>query len=239
MAHTKNNLERLTARAFLYRMFQSCFGTEPTATQFDAILGETTMQCFKLQTENPTKTDTPAQNSEWDECLAWLAAFTETYHANTSSVTDRLTAEYTRLFLGPMSLPAPPWESVYREKGDLLFQQCTRDVRDYYARHHLLPAEYPHVADDHVALEMDFMAQLSCQLLEAAEREQNFEENRGTEEKRLIASQITFLEEHLTRWLGSYAERMKSAEDAIFYPTMAALANLFAKEDLAYLHTLL
>ncbi|MEI3231097.1 MAG: molecular chaperone TorD family protein, partial [Gordonibacter pamelaeae] len=42
----------------------------------------------------------------------------------------QLRSVYTKLFIGPAKLPAPPWESVYATGGrPLLFQESTLAVR--------------------------------------------------------------------------------------------------------------
>ncbi|MCB8816455.1 molecular chaperone TorD family protein [Desulfosporosinus shakirovi] len=71
--------------------------------------------------------------------------------------------EYTRLFIGPTKLPVPPWESVYVSKERLLFQESSLKVRQRqcYLNYNFLPAKYRSEADDHIALELDFMYNLS------------------------------------------------------------------------------
>ena len=62
--------------------------------------------------------------------------------------------EYTRLFIGPMSLVAPPWESVYGQKDAMLFQESTLEVRNTYRQYGLIPEGYPHVADDELTADL-------------------------------------------------------------------------------------
>lgn len=61
------------------------------------------------------------------------------------------------MFIGPRELPAPPWESSYLNEDKLLFQEETLQVRMSYLKYNFIPKNYPHEADDHIALELDFM----------------------------------------------------------------------------------
>ena len=71
--------------------------------------------------------------------------------------------DYTRLFIGPGHVLAPPWESVYRSRERLLFDQATLDVRQAYARFGLQAPRLNHEPDDHLGLELAFMFHL-CRL---------------------------------------------------------------------------
>lgn len=130
----------------------------------------------------------------------------------------KLDADYTRLFVGPGKLPAPPWESVYRADGDLLFQESTLEVRQAYREAGFKAAGYPHEADDHVATELSFMVSLvdeASAAVEAADDERAHA---------FMTAQVKFLQAHLTRWLPQFAERLNTQAPAgtnPFYPVAA------------------
>jgi TorA maturation chaperone TorD len=65
------------------------------------------------------------------------------------------------LFVGPGRVEANPWESTYVSSDNTIFQKVTLEVRKAFVSQELLPAAYPNVADDHIALELDFMAALA------------------------------------------------------------------------------
>ena len=71
---------------------------------------------------------------------------------------DAIRSEYTRLFLGPDKLIAPPWESCYTSKERALFQESTLHVRSWYQQYSYVPAGYPTHPDDHISLMMHFLA---------------------------------------------------------------------------------
>ena len=141
----------------------------------------------------------------------------------------RLRSEYTRLFLGPEKLPAPPWESVYVTGEPLLFQESTLAVREAYRRSGYACVGYPREADDHVAIELDFMATLASKTCETM-----------GDDRDVLAAQLTFLEEHLLVWLDSFSERLGACGTvSAFYPSFARLAALVCRRDAEVLKELL
>lgn len=102
--------------------------------------------------------------------------------------------DYTRLFIGPGHVLAPPWESVYRSRERLLFDQATLDVRQAYARFGLQAPRLNHEPDDHLGLELAFMFHL-CRLgVQAAQ------DNDRAALDLTLAAQRDFLDEHMLRW---------------------------------------
>ena len=139
----------LSNRLFLYSLLHKVFGREPDAELLKVLTDPYTGEAFGLLREET--------GDVMNRCAAFLAEIrTKTEQ---SDYLDEVKGEYTRLFIGPYSLPAPPWESVYVGEEGMLFQESTLQVRGYYRRFGLLPEEYPRVADDSLALELGFMAE--------------------------------------------------------------------------------
>jgi TorA maturation chaperone TorD len=139
---------------------------------------------------------------------------------------QQLTREYTRLFLGPGAPPVPPWESVIISGEPVLFQPSILLVREAYRKAGFQATGYRHEADDHLAIENDFMAQLARQTLDA------FYADDATRAAELLEWQEDFLREHLLRWVGSFAEQLEKTEGlSCFYPTLARLTCLVCKRD--------
>lgn len=204
----------LSNRRFLYTLLARAFASEPDGTLLGVVMDERTGdECALLDG------DEGAGRRLW-RVLADEAAADED---------DRLRSEYTRLFLGPEKLPAPPWESVYVNGEPLLFQESTLVVREAYRRSGYVSAGYPREADDHVAIELDFMATLAAKTCEAAAGD------RGA-----LEAQRAFLEEHLLAWIDSFAERLGSCDTVSgFYPSFARLAALACRRDAGVLKELL
>ncbi len=66
-----------------------------------------------------------------------------------------------RLFVGPRPAPAPPYESVHRSRERLLFDTETLQVRGWYARFGVRAPRLHAEPDDHVGLELEFLAHLA------------------------------------------------------------------------------
>ena len=133
--------------------------------------------------------------------------------------------EYTRLFIGPVSLVAPPWESVYGQKDAMLFQESTLEVRNTYRQYGLIPEGYPPVADDSLALELHFMALLAQRSLDA------FYAGKNDELTADLTGSSDFLKKHLLVWVPKFLERMKGAKTNILYPQMCLVLDEFLRKD--------
>lgn len=114
-------------------------------------------------------------------------------------------SSYTKLFIGPGKLAAPPWESVYLKGEDLLFQESTLAVREAFRDFGYRATGYPHEADDHLATELGFMAALAKDAFRACK------ESGDDSLDRLLLGQSRFLESHLNAWLPLYNKRLEGS----------------------------
>lgn len=131
-----------------------------------------------------------------------------------------LIPEYHRLFVGPGSLPAPPYESVYRE-GWRIMGEITLDAQRRYAEagYALDPSfvELP----DHVVAELAFMALLCDEEAKAWAAEDVSAALSWLEREK------AFLGDHLTRWVPAFCERLLASTDAPFYRRLAVALREF------------
>lgn len=201
----------LSNRRFLYTFIGRAFASEPDDDLIDFILdSHTKHECSLLD----------GKEGEGQALWDILAS------AASESKCARLRHEYTKLFIGPEKLPAPPWESVYVSGEPLIFQESTLAVRQAYRNAGFQTAGYPHVADDHIAIEFDFMAQLSAQLCTAQERGET------QSMKEFLNIQAAFLDEHLGRWIDTFAQRLTEYDGISgFYSGFAQLAALVCQRD--------
>ena len=201
----------LSARRFLYAVFQSLLGQEPSHKQLDALDPELVGQAFEIMGASGASAD------------AFVAAINRARSSDDESL-DSLRTTYTALFVGPGKLAADPWESVYVNEDAALFQRSTLGVRNAYRVQGLLPAEYPRVADDHIAIECGFLAALAARACDA--------EGAGdalSMRDHLMASQ-EFLHDHLLVWVGEYAKRLSMADNGL-YGSAALALDRFAHAD--------
>ncbi len=135
--------------------------------------------------------------------------------------------EYQRLFIGPGPLAAPPWESYYRSKEHLLFEEWTYQIREQYHQFGLQYIKENNEPDDHLLLELEFMNFLADLCLQETNAERIVE---------LLSSQIRFLEKHLTIWIPYFCERVIKNTNSQLYLGAAMLLEDFLSFDLTSLY---
>lgn len=201
----------LTCRRYLYELLQHVFGNEPSKGLLDILTSNYTQEVLRLFLDEI--------GPQINEHIELLDSLKSEMVFNLERLLDELSGEYTYLFIGPKKLPAPPWESVYISKQRLIFQESTLIVRRAYLEYQFLPANYPHEADDHLALELDFMAHL------AKNTEERYKDQNLTELRELLSDQKSFLEEHLLIWIPEFAQQIQSSKSQFMYPQIAKLTD--------------
>ena len=136
-----------------------------------------------------------------------------------------LIPEYHRLFVGPGSLPAPPYESVYRE-GWRVMGETTLDVQRRYEEAGCVFVPSFNELPDHVAAELGFMAVLCEEETKAWEAEDL------SEALAWLRRERAFLDDHLTRWLSAFSERLLASTEVLFYRELAGTLREFITLDL-------
>ncbi|MCR5089207.1 MAG: molecular chaperone TorD family protein [Oscillospiraceae bacterium] len=202
-------------RMFLYSLMHKVFGREPDTQLLELLTADHTGEAFRLlsEEEGDILDRVPEELNRLKEAMA------------AADFLDEVRSDYTRLFIGPFSLAAPPWESVYGQQDALLFQESTLEVRSTYRRFGLIPEAYPHVADDSLALELHFMAllaQRSYEEFDSGRKEDLFISLRGSSD---------FLKKHLLIWIPKFLDRMQSADASPMYPRLCIILNEFLKQD--------
>jgi len=139
--------------------------------------------------------------------------------AGTRTPLDVLLLDHRDLFEGPNHVLACPYESVYLSDEHLTFEQQTLDVRAFYNR---FGVEAPWVGkqpDDHIGLELSFIAHLCVLGLDAIEASDT------DAETAMIASIGDFLEQHLLRWVEDCLDRVVEHATTDFYRGLGHLTR--------------
>jgi len=212
-------------RSYLYRLLQRIFGGEPQMEVLKIAADSHTEEALKLLLQE--------DEHLFEEAFKVLEQVALALQDKPEQILDKLNSEYTYLFIGPNALPAPPWESVYLSKEKALFQESTLRVRQAYLKYKFLPANYPREADDHLALELDFMAHLS-QIAQ-----EHFENGQIEEMKEILADQKAFLNDHILLWIDDFAKDIQKSKTHYLYPAMAELTRHYLKIDAALIEELL
>jgi len=139
---------------------------------------------------------------------------------------DRHRVDYSRLFLGPFKLLAPPYGSVYLEDGKFM-GNSTFAARDLYEQEGLDIVLKD--APDHINAELEFMYFLVLKEAEARENS-DLKEAAGFHDK-----QASFLQVHLGRWVRRFAHNIEGNTQTGFYRALGLATKNFVLEDLARL----
>jgi TorA maturation chaperone TorD len=137
---------------------------------------------------------------------------------------ESLAIDFSRLFLGPYKLLAAPYGSVYLEDGRCVMGESTVEVRNWYRKEGLdvVLKEVP----DHIAVELEFMYFLIFKETEAIRNS----DPEGV--ANYLKKQMSFLQDHLGRWVPEFAGNVEANAQTQFYKNLARLTRSFIKEDL-------
>lgn len=123
---------------------------------------------------------------------------------------DELAADYTAIYL-THALHASPYESVWIDEEGLAMQEPMFQIRAVYKRHGLAAQDWRKRSDDHLVLQIQFVAHLLAsdgELHEAAQ----------------------FLDEHLLRWLPDFGARVAARSATPFYAGLCAFTAAYMEE---------
>ena len=136
---------------------------------------------------------------------------------------ERHNVDYSRLFLGPFKLLAPPYGSVYLEDGTLM-GGSTLEAKDLYCREGLdvILKDAP----DHISVELEFMYFLVLKEAEARENS-DFKQVEHFQNK-----QAFFLRAHLGRWVEAFTDNIETNAQTEFYKALGRATKNFVLEDL-------
>ena len=158
------------------------------------------------------------------------------YLAGEGATVLDLARDYAKTLCGAGStkrMAAYPFESVYTSAEGLLMQEARDGALAWYHRFGLGKSENWHDCEDHVALELEFMAYLiDAQLAASAAADTE----RVAE---LLEAQRAFASEHLANWLPEFDRDVDRHAVTDFYRGLARFASLYVKQDLAALEDML
>ena len=140
---------------------------------------------------------------------------------------EALRVDYSKLFVGPYKLLAPPYGSVYLENTRRVMGDSTLDIKNRYSEEGL--QVHLKEAPDHIAIELEFMYFLISKEVEAA---LNYD---TVNTAAYLEKQEDFLETHLGIWVSDLASNIAANAETIFYRNLARLTDSFVKEDIKVL----
>ncbi len=134
-----------------------------------------------------------------------------------------LPQEHERVFGPSLTSSAPPYETCYGTTHVFMQSQQLADLAGFYRAFGLTPPSAERV--DHLAVEFEFMQVLVA--LESKARE----EGKAEQADVCLQAQRRFIAEHLGRWTGALAGRLKESGDSPFYARLGEAFARFVAEE--------
>jgi TorA maturation chaperone TorD len=160
-----------------------------------------------------------------DEGYKFLSKFVGGIYENT--LTD-LAVDYVNVFIGHginAFSAAYPYESVYTSPRRLMMQEARDEVLALYRSEGLDKLSSYKEAEDHLALELEFIQILSSRTAEALRE--------GDEDRALalVLTQKNFMYDHLLNWVPLMTKDMKKFAKTDLYKGLAYLTEGYLKAD--------
>ena len=198
-------MDLMEERALGYRFLSRAFRTAPDAALIDAV----------LRMADAERAD--------DDPLAPFYA--EAADADAETLRIDLAADYNQLFLGMSAHPVAPYESVYTSDEGLMMQEARDEVLAVYRSEGLDKLPSWKESEDHIALELEFMAVLGDRIVTAAEAADE------AEVERLLSTQRNFLEDHLASWAPLMTADLRRFTQCGLYQGLASLTDGFLQVE--------
>ena len=140
---------------------------------------------------------------------------------------EPLIIDFSRLFLGPLNLLAPPYGSIYLEGRKKLMGESTNNILEWFNSENL-ELEINDIPD-HIAFELEFMYVLILREMQARE------EKNEIEIVDYLNKQNEFLKLHLGSWIKKFTKCVKDGASSSFYKELAIQTEKFIDHDMLFL----
>ncbi len=124
-----------------------------------------------------------------------------------------LAADYASIYLNH-NISASPQESVWIDEDSLVCQESMFQIRDCYEKYDLTIPDWRLRSEDHLVYQLQFIAWLSAH----------------DNDLETLQKMAQFMDNHLLRWLGNFAERVLVRCDTQYFAGTAALSAAYCEE---------
>jgi len=143
---------------------------------------------------------------------------------------SNLQIEYSRLFVGPFKVAAPPYGSVYLEEGNKTYGDSTMNVISIYEEEKLqVDLKEP---PDHIAIELEFISYLISKQIES------LSEDNIKLANTYFTKQLQFLKRHLAKWVDEFCSKVESESKCNFYKELAQAVKTKVYNDLTNVYSI-
>ena len=169
----------------------------------------------------PLPEELSALNTDLREGFSLIKKFESEFTGSADELYEDLKEEYTRLFIGPSEDAILPYESSYVEKT--FTGKAVLNAKENYRKAGIEKVEACNEPEDHVALELDFMAYLCRGMTEKLKGDEKI--------KRELAIQHEFLDGCLAKWVPQFCEDIIKSPNSNFYKGVAKITKGFLVFD--------
>ncbi len=129
---------------------------------------------------------------------------------------QELLLDYSRLFVGPFKLLAPPFGSYYLDNQQMM-GESTVDVKEFYEKAGLEISESFNNLPDHIAAELEFLYYLVFNEINAFQREN------GNSAQWFRDLRFIFTERQIGQWAEAFATNIDQHARCTFYKELAKI----------------
>lgn len=210
----ENLIDFCENRSRVYALLSRCYETEVDAAFAEELAGEAS-----LASDDPALADGfAALQADLSDC--------------DEDALEQLAVVFDRAFfgMGPRTAQkAFPYESVYTSEGGLMMQDAYSEVLRVYRGAGFAKNPGFKEPEDHLAVELAFMALLCGRAVEALRAG----DEAGAE--RQLRAQLAFVQEHLLNWIERFAADVRKAAEGGFYFHLATFTEAYLRADAAAL----
>ncbi len=195
-------------RGDTYRLLADVFNAEPTAEMLDSLRQPEAVEAFEAMGATFA--------AELDRMEADLGK---------QALVEQLECEYARVFIGP-GKHVGPYESLHRDGHPAEhWGPSTAEVKRFIEHHGLeYDVEFSGMPD-HISAEFQFMAELAGAEAEAVEA------GKDTEAQQAQEIQQVFHQQHVSRWVPAFCDKVIQRAEFEFYRDFARMAKLLVEVD--------
>lgn len=208
----------MESRANVYKVLSKCFREE-----VDAVFAKEFAEDFVFESSN-------------DELVRKSNNMRELLSKVDNESLEQLAVVFDRVFFGMGPITARhafPYESVYTSDKGIMMQDAYVQVVRTYREQHLAKDSSFTEPEDHIAVELAFVATLS-------DRTATFlSEGHEDAANETVVQQKAFIESHLLNWIDMFCVDLTKAAGEGFYSELAQFTELFIHEDAALLGEML
>ncbi|MEA5660038.1 MAG: molecular chaperone TorD family protein [Cutibacterium granulosum] len=132
---------------------------------------------------------------------------------------EEIVVDHDRLYGDSAVALTPPYESVHRNREGLVLGEHTLQVRATYAQLGLAAPNINREPDDHIGLELEFLAQGCLRCLDARD------ENSAKEAHQTLQIVVDFLHAHVLTWAPAFLDSVVTQAQTSFMKGVALLSS--------------